>query len=75
MTVKHAGDSLPQHTAGCTADHGIHDAIYNGLLEDPSKLTEPIRTVEDKYELLPAFLKVSWLVSLTRCLCYCGPKK
>ena len=32
------------------------------LLKDPTKLTSPIKTVEDKYELLPAFLKVRGLV-------------
>lgn len=32
------------------------------LLKDPTKLTNPIKTVEDKYELLPAFLKVRGLV-------------
>ena len=31
-------------------------------LSDPSKLTKPIKTVQDKYELLPAFLKVRGLV-------------
>lgn len=32
------------------------------LLKDPTKLTSPIKTVKDKYELLPAFLKVRGLV-------------
>ena len=32
------------------------------LHKDPKKLTSPIKTVEDKYELLPAFLKVRGLV-------------
>ena len=32
------------------------------LFKDPRKLTSPIKTVEDKYELLPAFLKVRGLV-------------
>jgi hypothetical protein len=31
-------------------------------LMDPAKLTKPIKTVKDKYELLPAFLKVRGLV-------------
>ena len=34
---------------------------YNSLT-DPAKLTKPINTVQDKYELLPAFLKVRGLV-------------
>lgn len=29
---------------------------------DPSKLTEPIKSLKDKYELLPAFLRVRGLV-------------
>eukprot|EP00798_Chlamydomonas_sp_ICE-L_P009475 gene9475-32467_t len=32
------------------------------LRKDTSKLTEPIKTVEDKFQLLPAFLKVRGLV-------------
>lgn len=32
------------------------------LAKDPSKLSAPIPTVKDKYELLPAFLKVRGLV-------------
>lgn len=42
-------------------------ATSNGIAEDvlrkdPKRLTSPIKTVEDKYELLPAFLKVRGLV-------------
>ena len=33
-----------------------------GLNLDPKRLTEPIKRVEDKYELLPAFLSVRGLV-------------
>lgn len=29
------------------------------LLKDPKKLTQPIKDIKEKYELLPAFLKVS----------------
>lgn len=32
------------------------------LTSDPNKLTEPIKRVEDKFQLLPAFLKVRGLV-------------
>ena len=32
------------------------------LTADPAKLTAPIKSVEDKFELLPAFLKVRGLV-------------
>lgn len=35
-------------------DQQLHDALYS----DPAKLTQPINTVEDKFQLLPAFLKV-----------------
>lgn len=37
-------------------------AAKHDALQEPSKLTEPIKTVKDKYELLPAFLKVRGLV-------------
>lgn len=39
---------------GSTYENGVHEA----LLGEPSKLTHPIKDVKDKYELLPAFLKV-----------------
>ena len=45
--------------------NGIADpqnAANKVLWGDPKKLTSPIKTVEDKYELLPAFLKVRGLV-------------
>ncbi len=38
------------------------DAADQALYADPSKLTEPIKTMEDKFKLLPAFLKVRGLV-------------
>ena len=40
----------------------LANGIEKDLLKDPSKLTQPIKSVEDKYELLPAFLKVRGLV-------------
>lgn len=36
--------------------------LEEALLGDPAKLTQPIKTIEDKYSLLPAFLKVRGLV-------------
>ena len=33
-------------------------SVAAALAADPSKLTAPIATVKDKYELLPAFLQV-----------------
>jgi hypothetical protein len=40
---------------------GVHHAkgsLEEALYGDPSKLTEPIKDVKDKWKLLPAFLKV-----------------
>ncbi len=37
-------------------------ALHNALHGDPSKLTAPIKRVEDKFQLLPAFLQVRGLV-------------
>ena len=44
--------------------HTVHDeeALENCLHGDPAKLTAPIGTIKDKYELLPAFLKGRGLV-------------
>jgi hypothetical protein len=54
-----AANGAPPHANGnldapLLDDPQLHDA----LLGDPAKLTEPIKRVEDKYQLLPAFLKV-----------------
>lgn len=38
------------------------DEVLEGLASDPNRLTEPIKRVEDKFQLLPAFLKVRGLV-------------
>jgi hypothetical protein len=38
------------------------DEEVAALTADPAKLTAPIRSVQDKFELLPAFLKVRGLV-------------
>ena len=41
------------------ADDGpLHESLHG----DPSKLTAPIKRVEDKFQLLPAFLQVRGLV-------------
>eukprot|EP00955_Chlamydomonas_euryale_P015763 168655-Chlamydomonas_euryale.AAC.2 len=37
-------------------------AADDALTGDPSKLTAPIKRVEDKFQLLPAFLQVRGLV-------------
>ena len=42
---------------GAELQNGLHEVLQG----DPSKLTLPIKAVQDKYELLPAFLKVSLL--------------
>lgn len=49
----------PQQTNGVADPENETNQV---LLKDPRKLTSPIKTVEDKYELLPAFLKVRGLV-------------
>lgn len=38
------------------------DALMEALSVDPYKLSQPIKSVEDKFQLLPAFLKVRGLV-------------
>ena len=47
-----AAEALPQ--GGAELQNGVHEVLQG----DPRKLTLPIKTVQDKYELLPAFLKV-----------------
>lgn len=45
------------------AKAGMEDAaLEEALFSDPTKLTEPIKTVKDKFALLPAFLKVRSVV-------------
>jgi DNA-directed RNA polymerase III subunit RPC2 len=38
------------------------DGVDELLSKDPSLLTAPIKTIEDKFKLLPAFLKIRGLV-------------
>ena len=40
--------------AGEPSKQQLHDALFG----DPANLTAPINTVEDKFQLLPAFIKV-----------------
>lgn len=42
-----------------SAEAAAMDELFGG---DPSKLSQPIKSVEDKFQLLPAFLKVRGLV-------------
>ena len=58
--------SLHQRANGVPHDNGVMDVpllgdpqLHDALLGDPAKLTEPIKRVEDKFQLLPAFLKVA----------------
>jgi DNA-directed RNA polymerase III subunit RPC2 len=54
---KHQGgkmDGLPPGAAG--------DGVDELLTKDPQLLTAPIKTIEDKFKLLPAFLKIRGLV-------------
>lgn len=57
---------LKPHAAGAVADgptmHADDDGLHTALHGDPSKLTAPIKQVQQKYELLPAFLRVRGLV-------------
>ncbi|CAG9463203.1 unnamed protein product [Pedinophyceae sp. YPF-701] len=46
-------------TAGCGE---TDDALESCLYSDPSKLTAPIKTLKDKYEMLPAFLRTKGLM-------------
>lgn len=49
---------------GAAAGPSDHDGdmIMASLSSDASKLSQPIKTVQDKFQLLPAFLKVRGLV-------------
>lgn len=38
------------------------DGVHELLTSDPSKLTAPIKTIQDKFKLLPAFLRIRGLV-------------
>ena len=49
-------DAIEAHAASVAA---ADEALFGG---DPSKLSHPIKNIEDKYQLLPAFLKVRGLV-------------
>jgi hypothetical protein len=49
--------------AGPSNAGGGGSSLDDVLYGDPSKLTEPIKTIENKYELLPAFLKVRFKAS------------
>lgn len=47
---------------GTTSAYTTHDEAMECLTRDQSKLSLPIRHLQDKYELLPAFLRVRGLV-------------
>lgn len=57
-------DSSSKKTPGKSrrSDVGGDTDAMGCLTRDPSKVTSPIGTLEDKFELLPAFLKVRGLV-------------
>ena len=49
----------PQEDGGAAAEqNGALDGALDCLAGDASKLTLPIKQLKEKYELLPAFLKV-----------------
>ena len=68
-----AAEALPNGTlGGAELQNGVHEVLQG----DPRKLTMPIKTVQDKYELLPAFLKVralalTWVYILSHAICQC----
>jgi len=57
MTVQTDFDEVVHAQVASAA--AMDEVLFGG---DPSKLSQPIKTVEDKYQLLPAFLKVRGLV-------------
>ena len=69
-----AAEALPNGTLdGAELQNGVHEVLQG----DPRKLTMPIKTVQDKYELLPAFLKVkapalTWVHTISRWLAACA---
>ncbi len=65
LNFRHLHDSYLSYVAQMTAalhHHADVTMVDPCLTADPSKLTLPIKTVEDKFALLPAFLKVRGLV-------------
>ena len=64
VSFKEGEENLAPKGGKNAAPPGKGEALEDGLdsLMDPAKLTKPIKTVKDKYELLPAFLKVRGLV-------------
>lgn len=49
----------PMDVDGAPADG---DAVHKLLASEPSQLTAPIKSIADKYKLLPAFLAIRGLV-------------
>lgn len=67
VSIKEEQEVLGSKNGKKAAMHGKEEQLgvtEDGMdsLMDPTKLTKPIKTVKDKYELLPAFLKVRGLV-------------
>ncbi|PNW76230.1 hypothetical protein CHLRE_12g542800v5 [Chlamydomonas reinhardtii] len=58
MQVDGADGPGPDGMEAVGGDEALAEALYG----DPTRLTEPIKTVNDKFALLPAFLKVRGLV-------------
>lgn len=54
MQVDGADGPGPDGMEAVGGDEALAEALYG----DPTRLTEPIKTVNDKFALLPAFLKV-----------------
>ncbi len=50
------------------APEGVFSQEFLVDLHDPDKLTKPIKAVEEKWRLLPAFLKTKGLVGIKHLL-------
>jgi DNA-directed RNA polymerase III subunit RPC2 len=61
-TFSGAGEGAGAAGGGGGAQAMGMDAVEELLTADPSKLSAPIKAIEDKYALLPAFLQVRGLV-------------
>lgn len=68
MDIDAAGPSSSKAKQQAQAKLGEFDAseaadgVDELLTKDPSLLTAPVKTIEDKFKLLPAFLKIRGLV-------------
>lgn len=57
-SVLEEGDTPMETSEAGTSEAPAKGSLEDVLYGDPSKLTEPVKTIDDKWKLLPAFLKV-----------------